>query len=62
MATTKANDEYKPKCPKCGGINFAAVHDRYLHNADKSIALIVCADESCEVVVAALPNEAVWDS
>lgn len=61
MSEKKHPTEYKPKCPKCGGINFIAINDQYLQNADKTVALIVCSTGDCETVVGVLPYEAVWD-
>lgn len=60
--TKKTNDEYKPKCPRCRGMNFVAVYDQHMQRADKGIALIICADDQCETVVAALPYDSVWDN
>lgn len=60
-ADMKMNDEYKPKCPVCREMNFVAIHDRYIQ-ADKRIALVICAKEECQTVVGALPYDAVWDS
>lgn len=60
MTEFKMNSDYKPKCPKCEGLRFAAVNYEYLQNSEKTIALIVCADDSCQTVVGALPYSAVW--
>ncbi len=59
MAEQKMNDEWKPKCPRCRGMNFVTVMDRYM-NTDKPIALVLCSAEECQTVVGALPYDAVW--
>jgi hypothetical protein len=61
MANAKTNDEWKPKCPRCRGMNFIAVYDRHLQNTDKGVALIVCTEEECQTVIGALPYDSVWD-
>ena len=54
------DDEIKPKCPKCEGIEFMAVNNSYVARADFKIPMIVCANESCMTVVGVLPRESVW--
>ncbi len=61
VADMKMNDEWKPKCPRCRGMNFVAVLDRNMQSADKGIALVICAVEECQTVISALPYDAVWD-
>ena len=61
MTDIKMNDEWKPKCPRCRGMNFVTVLDRYMKNTDKDVALVICSEEECQTVVGALPYNAVWD-
>jgi hypothetical protein len=55
------DDEIKPRCPKCEGIEFMAVKNSHVARADLAIAMIVCTNESCMTVVGVLPLESVWD-
>jgi hypothetical protein len=61
MADIKMNDEWKPKCPRCRGMNFVTILDRHMTGAAKPIALVICAAEECQTVVGALPYEGAWD-
>lgn len=61
MADIKMNDEWKPKCPRCRGMNFVTVLDDHMSGADKQVALVICSSDECQTVVGALPASAVWD-
>jgi hypothetical protein len=61
MTDIKMNDEWKPKCPRCRGMNFTTVYDRHMQNTDKGVALVICTVEECQTVIGALPYDAVWD-
>ncbi len=61
MSNVKMNDEWKPKCPRCRGMNFVTILDTRIKNADKDIALVICSAEDCQTVVGALPYNEVWD-
>jgi len=56
----KRDDEFKPACAKCGSLEFVAVNNAHVQRADYAIAMIVCAEESCQAVIGVLPPEAVW--
>ena len=49
------NDEIRPKCPKCGGENFAAVMNRYVLRCAFEVPMIICAELHCQTVVGVLP-------
>ncbi|MDB6059934.1 MAG: hypothetical protein JWM78_37 [Verrucomicrobiaceae bacterium] len=55
------NSEIKPSCPKCGETGFIAMADAHVKNADKSIALIVCAGANCSAVIGVLPFADVFE-
>jgi len=55
------NDDYKPKCPKCGNTNFIAISDGYVDKADKAIGMIICKDSKCQTIVGCLPRKEIWD-
>ncbi|MBG6287720.1 hypothetical protein I5I61_09715, partial [Pseudomonas nitroreducens] len=46
----KRDDDFKPSCQKCGGIEFVAVQNRYVARTEQGIGMIVCADEKCQAV------------
>lgn len=54
------NDDYRPACPKCSGVNFVAVESRRVANTNKPIPMIICADTTCQTVVGVVPYEVVW--
>jgi len=57
---TVRDDEIKPTCPKCGGIDFMVVSNSYVQRADFPIVMVACADDECLAVVGTLPSESVW--
>ena len=54
------DDEFTPKCPKCGHAAFVAVNNAYVHRTSFAIPMIVCANLECQAVLGVLPKEAVW--
>lgn len=58
---TVRDDEIKPTCPKCGGVEFMVVNNSYVRRADLSIVMVTCADDECLAVVGTLPAESVWE-
>lgn len=54
------DDEFKPTCPKCSGINFTAVSNRYVGRTSEAISMIICADLKCQAVVGVLPKAEVF--
>jgi hypothetical protein len=54
------HDEFKPTCPKCGGIEFAAVYNRYVARTSQPISMIICADLKCQAVAGVLPTAEVF--
>ncbi|WP_339069691.1 hypothetical protein WIN67_17885 [Pseudomonas idahonensis] len=54
------DDEFKPTCPKCSGIEFVAVSNRYVARTSEAISMVVCADLKCQTVVGVLPKAEVF--
>ncbi|WP_369301071.1 hypothetical protein [Pseudomonas sp. N2-5-1-1] len=49
------DDEFKPSCPKCSGVDFVAVANSYVARTPLAIGMVVCADLNCQAVVGVLP-------
>jgi len=56
------NDEYRPSCPKCEGVNFKAVLNTRITNVDKAPVMVICAKLSCQTVVGVLAYDDVYNS
>ena len=54
------DDEFKPACIKCGGIEFVAVNNRYVERTEESVAMIVCGNLDCQAVAGVVPKAEVW--
>ncbi|WP_448645365.1 hypothetical protein [Pseudomonas mediterranea] len=54
------DDEFQPTCPKCSGVEFTAVYNRYVARTTQAISMIVCADLKCQTVVGVLPTADVF--
>jgi hypothetical protein len=54
------DDEFKPACSKCGGIEFVAVNNRFVARTSEAVGMIVCADMKCPAVAGVLPKSELW--
>ena len=54
------NDEFRPKCPKCGNEDFVAVSNSYVARTSQPIPMIICADLARQTVVGVLPFKDVF--
>jgi len=50
----------RPVCPRCGHDGFIALREDAVVNADRAIAIIACASESCHAAIGVLAASEVW--
>lgn len=54
-------DTVHPKCPKCSETGFEVIANSRVYRADKKIAMIVCSNKNCQIVVGIVPYHDAFD-